>query len=99
MFSPGEAADDGDLLSLPIPDPATGRVPAVAYARVSIARDLIRARRAAGLSQRRLAELAGVRPETLSRIESAKHTASAGTIDRITKAIDAARRKSAKARR
>ena len=52
-----------------------GRVPALEYARISLARDLIRDRKAVGLSQQKLAALAGIRQETLSRIETGKHTA------------------------
>lgn len=88
----GETSDaTDDLPPLPEPD-ADGRVPAVAYARASIARDLIRARRGAGLSQRELSELSGVRQETISRLESGKHSASPRTVDRLTAAIEAARR-------
>ncbi|MDQ3329645.1 MAG: helix-turn-helix domain-containing protein [Planctomycetota bacterium] len=88
----GETADAADdLPPLPSPDD-NGRMPAVAYARASIARDLIRARRGAGLSQRQLAESSGVRQETISRLESGKHSASPRTVDRLTTAIDAARK-------
>lgn len=67
-----------------------GNIPAAAFARVSIARDIIRARRAAGLSQQALAERAGVRQETISRIETAKHSASPATIAKIEGALRAA---------
>ena len=46
------------------------------YARISLARDLIRDRKGEGLSQQRLADLAGIRQETLSKIQTGKHTAS-----------------------
>lgn len=82
----GSALAPDDLPAFPKAD-RDGNMPAVEYARVSIARDLIRARRTAGLSQAELAKLAGVRQETLSRLESAKHTASSTTIDRIDRAI------------
>lgn len=84
--SAGQAPSDDDLPSFPKPD-RSGNMPAVEYARVSIARDLIRARRAAGLSQEALAKLAGVRQETLSRIETAKHSATSATLDRIDRAM------------
>jgi DNA-binding XRE family transcriptional regulator len=80
---------DDDLPPLPKPD-EHGRFPAVEYARVSLARDIIRDRRAAGLTQQDLALLAGSRQETISRIESGKHTASHKLIDRIDKALQKA---------
>jgi len=92
--SAGSVASAGDLPAFPKAD-RDGNMPAVEYARVSIARDLIRARRAARLSQQQLAKLAGVRQETLSRIETAKHSATPATLDRIDRAI---RTQSVKAR-
>jgi predicted transcriptional regulator len=44
------------------------------------------------------ADLAGIRQETLSRIESGKHTATPATVDKIMRAIEAQRRRSKKAR-
>lgn len=82
----GRAADGDGLPPFPKPD-KDGNMPAVEFARVSIARDLIRARREAGLSQQALADLAGLRQETLSRIETAKHSASPATIAKIERAI------------
>jgi DNA-binding XRE family transcriptional regulator len=83
----------------PLPNPDKhGRFPALAYARASLARDLVRDRKGVGLSQQRLADLAGIRQETLSRIESGKHTATPATVDKIMRAIEAQRRRSKKAR-
>jgi len=48
------------------PADAKGNVPAFRYMQASIARDIIKERRALGLSQLQLAELAGLRQETLS---------------------------------
>jgi DNA-binding XRE family transcriptional regulator len=64
-----------------------GNFPAKEYLRVSIARDIIKDRVAAGLSQRELAKLAGIRVETLCRIETGKHTPSVPTIDKIDRAL------------
>jgi DNA-binding XRE family transcriptional regulator len=77
----------GDLPpSLP-PVDADGTSNAIDFARASIARRFIADRRAAGLSQQRLAKLAHVRQETISRIESGKHTATVRVIDKLDKAI------------
>ncbi len=79
-------AKAGELPPLPEPD-ARGNYPAVAYARASLARKLIRDRVAAGLSQRELATMAGVRVETLCRIETGKHTPSVPTVDKLDRAL------------
>lgn len=54
---------------------------------------MIRNRKGVGLSQQALADLAGVRQETISRIETGKHTASPRTIDKIMRVIEGKRRK------
>jgi DNA-binding XRE family transcriptional regulator len=79
--------NDERLPPLPKPD-KRGRFPALAYARASLARDLIRD--AAGLTQEQLAELAGTRQETISRIESGAYTASHKLIERIDRALQSA---------
>jgi DNA-binding XRE family transcriptional regulator len=84
--------DDADLPPLPKPD-RHGRFPALTYARVSLARDVIRDRRAAGLTQQQLAELAGTRQETISRIESGNYTASPKLIERIDRVLQAVLKK------
>lgn len=72
----------------PLPDAdADGSFPAARFARASIARTIVRARVSAGWSQRRLAELAGVRVETLCRIEKGRTTASTATISRIDRVL------------
>lgn len=89
---------DDELPPLPKPD-KHGRFPAVEYARVSLARDIIRDRRAAGLTQAELAAIAQTRQETISRIESGKYTASHRLIDRIDRALKtAAKRRKTKGR-
>ena len=67
-----------------------GNRPAVKFATATIARDLIRERVAAGLSQKHLAERAGVRVETLCRIEKGKHVPSVRTIEKLDRALKAA---------
>ena len=90
----GEAVATGEDELPPLPKPDKhGRFPALEYARISLARDLIRDRKGVRLSQQRLADLAGVRQETLSRIETGKHTASPRTVNKIMRAIEAQRRR------
>jgi len=78
----------------PLPEPdAEGNYPAVEYVRASIARDVVRERAELGLTQRDLAKLAGVRVETVCRIETGKHTASTATIQKLGRALKLARGK------
>jgi ribosome-binding protein aMBF1 (putative translation factor) len=69
-----------------------GNYPAIEYLRASIARSVIRDRVALDLTQRELARLAGIRVETLCRIETGRHTASTGTIDKLDRALKRAAR-------
>lgn len=78
--------NDTELPELPEPD-ANGNFPAVEFARVSIARKIIEQRRALGISQQELARLAGVRQETISRLESGKHSPTIRTVDKIDRAL------------
>ena len=80
---------DENLPALPLPN-ANGRLPAVSYARRSLARDIIQARRGAGWNQAELAHRAGIRRATLARIEFGDHTAAPKTVDKIMKAIASA---------
>ena len=73
---------DEELPALPKPD-RHGRFLALQYARISLARDLIRDRKGVGLTRQRLADLAGIRQETLSRIETGKHVANQRTVEKI----------------
>jgi len=83
--------DLSELPSLPDAD-KYGNYPAIEYARASIARSIILDRKALGLTQQELARLAGVRQETISRLESGKHTATPRTVDKIDKALRKASR-------
>lgn len=69
---------------------ASGNLPAVSAARVNIARNIITRRRSVGLTQKALAEAAGIRVETLNRIEKAKVSPDFDTIDKIENALSAA---------
>jgi DNA-binding XRE family transcriptional regulator len=80
------AEDDTSLPPLPKPD-KNGTMPAVEFARVTIARRIISGRKAAGLSQVALAGLAGVRVETLNRLEKGRHMPGIRTMDKINNAL------------
>ncbi len=80
-----EKADEWEPL-LPEPD-AKGNYPAREYMLASIARDIIRHRRRAGLTQVELARRAGIRPESLNRIEQGKVSPSVATVEKIDKAL------------
>jgi DNA-binding XRE family transcriptional regulator len=80
-------AAEGEFPTLPEPD-ASGNFPAVEYARISLARKIIRQRRAAGLTQADLARRAGIRPETLNRIERGRSTPDIATLEKITRALE-----------
>lgn len=66
---------------------ASGNYPALEYVRASIARDIIRDRKAKGWSQDELASRAGVRRETLSRIELGKHAPTKRILGKIDAAL------------
>jgi hypothetical protein len=73
--NPSAADADGDRMPPMPPRRPNGDYPAIAAARVSIARDVIRARRA------------GIRVETLNRIEKAKVTADVATMEKIDRVL------------
>jgi len=83
------AGSEGGLPALPKPD-AEGNYPAVKFARASLARKIIKARRLAGLTQAELARRAAIRPETLNRIEKGRTTPDTATIAKIERALAAA---------
>jgi DNA-binding XRE family transcriptional regulator len=84
-----QAGAEGPWPALPRAD-AQGNYPAVQYARASLARKIIKTRRLAGLSQAELARSAGIRPETLNRIEKGKTTPDTATIAKIARALETA---------
>jgi ribosome-binding protein aMBF1 (putative translation factor) len=75
------------------PADKSGNRDALAYARVSIARSIIRDRTVLGWTQAELARQSGVRVDILNRIERAKHTADESTIKRLDKAMRTAGKK------
>ena len=64
-----------------------GNYPALEAMAVSLARNILRARRRLGWSQAELARRAGIRAETLNRIEHGKHSPSVPTIEKIDRAL------------
>ena len=77
----------------------SGNIPALEYARASLARKLIIQRKARGWSQAELARKAGVRIETINRLEKAKHTADPVTVRKIEAAFEIHRRRTSNARK
>jgi DNA-binding XRE family transcriptional regulator len=82
-----------DLPPFP-PRNKSGRYPAAEYIRVGLARKIITARAELGLTQRELAKRAGIRVETLCRLESGQTMPSIATVDKIDQALQAAKRRS-----
>lgn len=80
---------DANLPSLP-PADERGQYPAIETSRVIIARQLILGRKAVGWTQAELAARAGVRQETISRIETGKHTPGLKTMAKIDRALQKA---------
>ena len=89
LAAEAKALAGADWPELPKCD-ADGNYPAAEYARASLARKIIKARRRAGLTQAELARRAGIRPETLNRIEKARTTPAVATIAKIEHALAAA---------
>ncbi len=85
---------DVTLPSLPAKLPS-GNYPAVEALRADLARDLIKRRWAAQLTQAELARLAGIRHETLNRLERAKVTPDPATVKKIVRALEKTERAAA----
>jgi DNA-binding XRE family transcriptional regulator len=64
-----------------------GGFPAREAMNVMIARDIVKQRIKAGLTQRDLAARSGLRPEQISRIEAGKHRPTRETLTRIQAAL------------
>jgi transcriptional regulator with XRE-family HTH domain len=72
------------------PADADGFYPATETLRVILARQLIQRRQAVGWTQAELAARAGVRQETISRLETGKHAPNVATVDKLDRALRAA---------
>lgn len=77
------------LPALPAPD-ADGNYPATETLRAFLAQKIIRGRQTVGWTQAELAARAGVRQETISRLENGKHAPNVRTVDKIDRALRAA---------
>jgi transcriptional regulator with XRE-family HTH domain len=71
------------------PPDERGNYPAIEAARALLGQKLIEKRRALGWSQAELARRAGVRTETVNRLEQGKHTPSLPTVDKLQRALNA----------
>jgi ribosome-binding protein aMBF1 (putative translation factor) len=76
----------GDGPPFPKPD-ANGNMPALEFILASVAREIIRRRRAAGMSQVELADASGVRQATISDLERGKHMVTERVMERIDRAL------------
>ena len=81
--------DQDQMPPLPAAD-VNGNFPALQTTRVSIARTIIKERKRAGMTQKDLAAAAGIRVETLNRIEKGKVSADTSTIIKIDRALKSA---------
>ncbi len=75
-----------DVPDLPKPN-RKGLRPALETIDALIAQDIVKQRKDAGMTQQELAEMAGIRVETFSRIESGKNLPSIPTIQKIQKVL------------
>jgi len=69
------------------PREPNGTYPAREYLWVSVARTILRRRRALGWKQADLARRAGIRVQTLQRLEQGKHAPSVAAVDKIDQAL------------
>lgn len=84
-----QAASPEAVPPLPAPN-AHGNYPAEEALDVILARQIIRRRQAAGWTQAELARQAGVREETVNRLESGKHAPTVTTVEKLDRALRAA---------
>lgn len=93
-----KAIEKASLPPLP-PTLPNGNRDATLYADASIARSIVNKRHELGLTQVQLAKLAGIRQETLSRLESGKHKPNLRTVERIEAALKRERTRNPKRNR
>ena len=81
-----ESLVEGQVAEMPEPD-AEGYYPAAETLRAIIAHQIAERRQKARLSQAKLAKRAGVRQETISRLESGKHSPTVRTVEKIDRVL------------
>ncbi len=87
----------GEPAEPPLPKPnARGNYPAREAAWVIMARDILRSRRKLGLTQEELAKRAGIRVETLCRLERGRHAPTIATMEKLDNALKKAEAQQAK---
>lgn len=77
----------------PPPTGVKNRRPARETMQGIMGRGVLEDRERLGLTQRELADLAGIRQETISRLEAGKHSPNVKTMDKIDRALKGAARK------
>jgi ribosome-binding protein aMBF1 (putative translation factor) len=87
--SKGHTLGKSTVPALPSAD-ADGNYPAQETLRAILARQIIRRREAVGWTQAELAGRAGVRQETVSRIETGRHAPNISTVDKLDRALQEA---------
>jgi len=88
-----QSLETAGLLPAYPPRDRSGNSPALDFARVNLAREIIRDRTACGLSQRDLASMVGVPQSTVARVESGKVSPTVRMVERIEAALLRAARK------
>jgi len=86
---------DVEMPELP-PRLPNGNYPAIQAVRVGLARKLIKRRWGARLTQAELARRAGIRAETINRIEKARVSADTATVTKIVRALEKAERQASR---
>ncbi len=82
-----QSLESAGLLPAYPPRDRSGNCPALDFARVNLAREIIRDRTACALSQRDLALLVGVPQSTVARVESGKVSPTVRMVERIEAAL------------
>ena len=84
-----------DGKALKVPPPSQDGSYSLEHVRISLANKMVARRKAAGLTQAQLARQAGVRVETISRLENGLHMPGVRTFDRIERALNRAAKRPA----